>query len=104
MSILFLPPLCLPSSRHLTCLLLSPAHPPGLRQSPHTLKSTGFDVHQDTEDFPFIEYTVVVKLTGDGKTSYDPTRHPAYREAFIGSEEVAKRLRRRYSCRPGDQG
>ena len=47
---------------------------------------------------------IVVKLTGDGKTSYDPTRHPAYREAFIGSEEVAKRLRRRYSCRPGDQG
>ena len=61
----------------------------GLRQSPETLKSTGFDVHQvryvnryvnryvtvttslrsplqDVEDFPFIEYTVVVKLTPDG--------------------------------------
>ena len=25
----------------------------GLRQSPLTLKSTGFDVHQDTEDFPY---------------------------------------------------
>ena len=25
----------------------------GLRQSPETLKSTGFDVHQDTEDFPY---------------------------------------------------
>jgi len=37
----------------------------GLRQSPETVKSTGFDVHQDTEDFPFIEYTVVVKLTPD---------------------------------------
>ena len=37
----------------------------GLRQSPQTLKSTGFDVHQDTEDFPFIEYTIVVKLTPD---------------------------------------
>ena len=37
----------------------------GLRQSPLTLKSTGFDVHQDVEDFPFIEYTVVVKLTAD---------------------------------------
>ena len=37
----------------------------GLRQSPLTLKSTGFDVHQDVEDFPFIEYTVVVKLTPD---------------------------------------
>lgn len=37
----------------------------GLRQGPHTLQSTGFDVHQDTEDFDFIEYTVVVKLTAD---------------------------------------
>jgi len=37
-----------------------------LRQSPYTLKSTGFDVHQDTEDFPFINFTVVVKLTPDG--------------------------------------
>lgn len=37
----------------------------GLRQSPLTTQSTGFDVHQDTEDFPFIEYTVVVKLTAD---------------------------------------
>ena len=37
----------------------------GLRQGPATLKSTGFDVHQDTEDFDFIEYTVVVKLTPD---------------------------------------
>ena len=37
----------------------------GLRQSPETLRSTGFDVHQDTEDFEFIKYTVVVKLTAD---------------------------------------
>jgi hypothetical protein len=37
----------------------------GLRQSPQTLKSTGFAVHQDTEDYDFIEYTVVVKLTAD---------------------------------------
>ena len=37
----------------------------GLRQSPETLKSTGFDVHQDTEEFSFIAYTVVVKLTAD---------------------------------------
>ena len=37
----------------------------GLRQGPETLKSTGFDVHQDTEEFDFIEYTVVVKLTAD---------------------------------------
>eukprot|EP00966_Prymnesium_polylepis_P267311 6175158-Prymnesium_polylepis.1 len=36
-----------------------------LRQSPDTLKSTGFDVHQDTEDYGFIEYTAVVKLTAD---------------------------------------
>ena len=26
---------------------------------------SGFDVHQDTEDYDFIEYTVVVKLTAD---------------------------------------
>jgi hypothetical protein len=48
--------------------LLSPVFEPwlaGLRQSTQTLKSTGFDVHQDTEDFSFIEYTVVVKLTPD---------------------------------------
>ena len=37
----------------------------GLRQSPETLSSTGFAVHQDTEDYDFIEYTVVVKLTPD---------------------------------------
>ena len=37
----------------------------GLRQSPRTLRSTGFAVHQDTEDFDFIEYTIVVKLTAD---------------------------------------
>ena len=35
----------------------------GLRQGPDTLSSTGFDVHQDTEDYDYIEYTVVVKLT-----------------------------------------
>jgi uncharacterized protein YlxP (DUF503 family) len=38
----------------------------GLRQSPQTLSSTGFAVHQDTEDFDFIEYSIVVKLTADG--------------------------------------
>ena len=37
----------------------------GLRQGPATLSSTGFAVHQDTEDYPFIEFTVVVKLTPD---------------------------------------
>ena len=36
-----------------------------LRQSPKLLAGTGFDVHQDTEEFDFIEYTVVVKLTAD---------------------------------------
>jgi len=35
----------------------------GLRQGPATLSSTGFAIHQDTEDYDFIEYTVVVKLT-----------------------------------------
>eukprot|EP00322_Chrysochromulina_rotalis_P000723 CAMPEP_0115850390 /NCGR_PEP_ID=MMETSP0287-20121206/11940_1 /TAXON_ID=412157 /ORGANISM="Chrysochromulina rotalis, Strain UIO044" /LENGTH=906 /DNA_ID=CAMNT_0003304387 /DNA_START=42 /DNA_END=2763 /DNA_ORIENTATION=- len=38
----------------------------GLRQGPQTLRSTGFGVHQDTEDYDFIEYTIVVKLTADG--------------------------------------
>ena len=37
----------------------------GLRQGPETTGSTGFDVHQDTEDYDFIQYTVVVKLTPD---------------------------------------
>ena len=36
-----------------------------LRQGPHTLRSTGFDIHQDTEEFPFITFTVVVKITAD---------------------------------------
>ena len=49
----------------------------GLCQSPLTAKSTGFDVHQDTEDFPFIEYTVVVKLTADPYPSSEP--HSAMR-------------------------
>lgn len=49
----------------------------GLCQSPLTAKSTGFDVHQDTEDFPFIEYTVVVKLTADPDPSSEP--HSAMR-------------------------
>ena len=49
------------NKRYSTTVELSSAH--GLRQGPQTLRSTGFDVHQDTEDFDFIEYTVVVKLT-----------------------------------------
>ena len=48
-----------------TCQAVELFYAHGLRQGPHTLKSTGFDVHQDTEDFDFIEYTVVVKLTPD---------------------------------------
>ena len=39
----------------------------GLRQGPQTLQSTGFAVHQDTEDYEDIEFTVVVKLTADGE-------------------------------------
>ena len=49
------------NKRYSTTVELSFAH--GLRQGPQTLRSTGFDVHQDTEEFGFIEYTVVVKLT-----------------------------------------
>ena len=30
----------------------------GLRQGPHTLQSTGFAVHQDTEEFDFIDFSV----------------------------------------------
>ena len=37
----------------------------GLRQSPATLAGAVFDVHQDTEEFDFIEHTIVVKLTAD---------------------------------------
>lgn len=47
------------------CAVVELYYAHGLRQSHATLRSTGFDVHQDTEDFDFIEYTVVVKLTPD---------------------------------------
>jgi len=53
----------------------------GLRQGPHTLKSTGFDVHQDSEDFDFIEYTVVVKLTPDA------SGEPPSAMRVVGSQE-----------------
>lgn len=39
----------------------------GLRQSPETLRSTAFGIHQDTEYFPFIEHSVIVKLTADAR-------------------------------------
>jgi hypothetical protein len=45
------------------CVTLHYAH--ALRQAPTTLSATGFDVHQDTEDYPEIEFTVVVKLSED---------------------------------------
>ena len=47
--------------RYGTVVELFYAH--GLRQSPRTLQSTGFDVHQDTEDFDFIEYTYAAHST-----------------------------------------
>ena len=53
----------------------------GLRQGPHTLSSTGFGVHQDTEDYDFIEYTVVVKLTADRRTEM------ASRMRVVGAEQ-----------------
>ena len=47
----------LPScGRYGTVVELFFAH--GLRQGPETLQSTGFDVHQDTEDYDFIEVRV----------------------------------------------
>ena len=51
-------------ARYGTVVELFYAH--GLRQSKATLQSTGFSVHQDTEDYTFIDYTIVVKLTPDG--------------------------------------
>ena len=36
-----------------------------LRQSPSCVTATSFDIHQDTEEYNFIAYTVVVKLTTD---------------------------------------
>ena len=36
-----------------------------MKQGPNTQCATGFAVHQDTEDFDFIEHTLVVKLTPD---------------------------------------
>ena len=53
-----------------------------LRQSTLTVRSTGFDVHQDTEDFPFIEFTVVVKLTPDAPGS------PHSRMRLVGAPRV----------------
>merc|ERR1719393_490911 len=49
----------------------------GLRQSQKTLTSTGFAVHQDTEDFDFIEYSIVVKLTADERGEPRPQAPPA---------------------------
>ena len=53
----------------------------GLRQGPDTLRSTGFDVHQDTEDYDFIQFTVVVKLTADdeGEPASRSTLRPPVR-------------------------
>ena len=38
----------------------------GLRQGPETKDSASFSIHQDTEEYPEVLYTVVVKLTPDG--------------------------------------
>ena len=37
----------------------------GLRQGPETQDSASFSIHQDTEEYPEVLYTVVVKLTSD---------------------------------------
>lgn len=54
----------------------------GLRQGPASLSSTGFDVHQDTEEFDFIVYTVVIKLTPDG-----PAETPS-QMVVVGAEKL----------------
>ena len=37
----------------------------GLRQGPKTQDSASFSIHQDTEEYPEVLYTIVVKLTCD---------------------------------------
>ena len=69
-------------ARYGTVVELFYAH--GLRQSQRTLSSTGFAIHQDTEDYAFIEYTVVVKLTPDARdiTRQKPLRHIIHQSAL----------------------
>jgi hypothetical protein len=53
----------------------------GLRQGPDTLRSTGFSVHQDTEDFDFIDYSIVCKLTPDDDGE------PPSKMSVVGAEQ-----------------
>ncbi|KAL1499914.1 hypothetical protein AB1Y20_012596 [Prymnesium parvum] len=68
-------------NRHNTKFELYFAH--GLRQGPSTLRSTSFDVHQDNEDYDFIEHTIVVKLTPD------LTGEPPSAMQVVGAEPVS---------------
>ena len=77
--------------RYGTVVELFYAH--GLRQSPQTLSSTGFSVHQDNEDFDFIEFTVVVKLTPDAEGE------PPSAMRVVGAPRHFH-----YGPRPGDAG
>ena len=78
-------------SRFDTFVELHSAH--ALRQSPETLKSTTFGVHQDTEDEPSILYTVVVKLTAD-----EPDEVPSEMRVVGASEHF------RYGAAAGSSG
>lgn len=64
-----------------------------LRQGPETLKSTGFSVHQDNEEFEDIKYTVVVKLTPDGPGE------PPSQMRVLGADEYFD-----YGAEPGAAG
>ena len=43
-----------------------------------------------------------VHISGDGRTSYSPDEHPNYRDAFLGSEELAENYRKLHAVRAGD--
>jgi len=55
-----------------------------IKQGPATLRSTGFGVHQDTEDFDFIDFTIVVKLTPDNLLD-DGTGEPPSAMRVVGA-------------------
>ena len=43
-----------------------------------------------------------VHVTGEGRTSYSADEHPNYRDAFLGSEELAANYRQLHAVRAAD--
>ena len=43
-----------------------------------------------------------VHITGEGQTSYSPDEHPSYKDAFLGSEDLAENYRALQRVRKGD--